>query len=136
MWRIIKHSVNVLFYPFLGGHRAVQLLLGGKMRAPTGQLLDYTLQVCTNNVAWLEETNRSANIGEHEPQVILEIWKERASARLTDESIVNWCVGLVLFPVRSFRIWPMKRRLAKLIGTGPINTWITELHRRAWASDI
>ncbi len=132
MWRIIKHGVNVLFYPFLAGYRFVQLLPGGKGRGQAKQILDHTFRLFQNNVSRLEECNKTGTLDQQESQLVLETWKFQARARLTDESIVNWCAMLVLFPIRSFRAWRMKRRLAGVMRTGAISTYITELNKRAW----
>ena len=132
MWRIFKHGVNILFYPFLASHRFVQLLPGGNGREQAKRILDYTFNLFQNNVARLEECNKTGTLDEQESQMVLETWKFQASVRLTDESIVNWCAMLVLFPIRSFRVWRVKRRLARVMRTGAINTYITELNKRTW----
>ena len=108
MWRLVKHFMNLLFYPFFWGYTVCQLLPRGKGRKTAGQLLDSVFPTLEKNVLRLEDCNKTGIIDEDEVHMILESHRFYADMRFTDESIVNPTVMFLLFPVRSFRFWQMK----------------------------
>ena len=131
MWRLVKHVINILFYPFFIGYTVRQLLPRGKGRKPAGQLLDSVFPTLERNVLRLEGCNRTGVIDENETNMILESYRFYANMRFTDESVVNPTVMFLLFPVRSFRFWQMKRRLASAMKTGTVYELIKEVREKS-----
>ena len=131
MWRLVKHFINILFYPFFLGYTVRQLFPGGKGRSVAGQMLDSVFPTLERNVLRLEDCNRTGSIDENEMHMILESHRFYANMRFTDESIVNPTVMFLLFPVRSVRYWQMKRRITSAMRTGPVAELITELREQS-----
>lgn len=130
MWRAFKHVTNILFYPYFNGWKFHQLLPGGKWRTSAGQLLDSSFPYFAREVLLLEKCNKTGIISESDAQVILKAFKYFARSRFTDESVVNMGIYL-LFPVRSFRMWRIKRRMLAAMRTGAIYKWTTELQAKS-----
>ena len=129
--RLVKHFINLLFYPFFLGYTVRQLFPGGKGRSAAEQMLDSLFTNFERNVLRLDDCNRTGSIDEDEMHMIVDSHNFYADMRFTDESLVNPIVMFLLFPVRSFRFWQMKRRMKSALRTGPIAALMTEIREQS-----
>ena len=79
MWRIFKHGVNVLFYPFIAGQKVVHLLPRGKGREQVARILDHTFRQLQANVARLDACNKSGRLDAQESRMVFETWRFQAN---------------------------------------------------------